>query len=201
MTCSRGIERSLESNYAGSASAFFLALAGPSTTSIVRPSIIGACSITLTSERDLGDFLQVFQRDFRVVHFAPAELDGNPHLVTLEQPAAGVVHLETAMRFIGLRAQADLFDFNLGLRLLGFPILLRALEQELAKVEDAADGRHRSRGDFHQVEVGVAGHLDGLARGHNTDIFAVCADHADFSNADGFIYSEFVGAYTLLLEN
>jgi hypothetical protein len=43
--------------------------------------------------------------------------------------------------------------------------------------------------------------LDGLARRQDTDILAVWTYHADFCDADGFIYSEFVGAYTLLLDN
>ena len=88
-----------------------------------------------------GDFLQVFERDLGVIHLATAELDRHTDFVSLQKPAAGIVHFETTVRFIGLGTQADFLDFDLGLRPFGLAFLLGALINELAIIDDTADRR------------------------------------------------------------
>jgi hypothetical protein len=61
--------------------------------------------------------------------------------VSLQQPSAGIVHLETPMCFIGLGTQADFLDFDLGLCLFGFAFFLGALINELAIIDDTANRR------------------------------------------------------------
>lgn len=88
-----------------------------------------------------GDLLQVFERDLGVIHLAAAELDRHTDFVSLQKPAAGIVHFETTVRFIGLGTQADFLDFDLGLRLFGFAFLFGTFINELAIIDDTADRR------------------------------------------------------------
>ncbi len=88
-----------------------------------------------------GDLLQVFERDLWVIHLAAAELDRHTDFVPLQQPAAGIVHLEAAVGFVRLRAQADFLDLDLGLGFFGLALLLGAFINELAIVDHTADRR------------------------------------------------------------
>ncbi len=61
--------------------------------------------------------------------------------MSLLQPAAGIVHFETTVRFVGLGTQADFLDFDLGLCPFGFAFFLGTLINELAIIDDTADRR------------------------------------------------------------
>ena len=138
-----------------------------------------------------GDLLQIFEGDLGIVHFAAAELDRHADLMSLEQPAAGIVHFETAVRFIRLWAQSDFLDLDLGLRLLGLAILLCPLINELSIIDHTADRRICIGGDLHKIQLGVACNLQSLAYRHNTDVAAIRPDQANLRNADALIYSKF----------
>lgn len=138
-----------------------------------------------------GDLLQVFERDLRVVHFAAAELDRHPDFVSLQKPAAGIVHLEAAVGFVRLRAQADFLDLDLGLGFLCLAVLFGPFVDKLAVVDHTADGWIGVRRDLDQVQLGVACDLQGLADRYNTDIAAIRPDQADLRDADALINSKF----------
>ena len=103
------------------------------------------------------------------------------------------------MRLIGFRTQADFLDLDLGLRPLGFAFLLSTFVNELAIVDHAADGRTGVGGYFHKVQIGVAGDLQGLSGGNDTDVAAVGSDQTDFRGADALIDSKFCSADKFLL--
>ena len=137
------------------------------------------------------NFLQIFERDLGIIHFAAAELDRHADFVSLEQPAAGIVHLEAAVRFVRLRAQADFLDFDLGLRLFGFAFFLGAFINELAIVYHAADGGSGVWRYFDKIQLGVACNLESLAERHDTDVAAIWSNQTDLRDADALIYSKF----------
>ena len=121
--------------------------------------------------------------------------------MALVQPAARIVHLETAVSFVGLRTQANFLNFDLDLGLFRFTVLLFALVQELAKVQYAADRRSGVGRNFHQIHFSIAGDLKCLANGHNAHVIARRTDQAHFRNPDGLINSELYLSYMRLLES
>ena len=137
------------------------------------------------------DLLQIFERDLRVIHFAAAEPDRHTDFVPLKQPAAGIVHFETAVRFICLRTEADLLDLDLGLCFLGLTFFFGAFINELAVIDYAAHRGIGIRRDFYKVQLGVACDLQGLTYGYNTNVAAIRPDQADLRDADALIYSKF----------
>jgi hypothetical protein len=86
-----------------------------------------------------------------------------------------------------LRPQLDLADVDLLLVLAGLLGLLLLLVLVLGVVEQPADRRARVGGDLDQVEIGLAGDLQGLLGVDDTDLLAVGADQADLGNADALI--------------
>ena len=69
-------------------------------------------------------------------------------------------------------------------RLLG---LLRLFVTELAVVHDPANGWIGQRCDLDQVEIELAGHLEGFGQGLDADLAAVCADQADLTRTDALV--------------
>ena len=63
-------------------------------------------------------------------------------------------------------------------------LLLLLLVFVLRVVEQAGDRRLRARGDLDQVEVGVLGELEGLARGDDADGLTVGSDEPDLGYPD-----------------
>ena len=53
--------------------------------------------------------------------------------------------------FVGLGAQADFFDLNLGLGLAGFTLFFGFLVEELAEIHHPAYGWVGGGGDFNQI--------------------------------------------------
>jgi len=115
------------------------------------------------------------------------------------QPAAGIVYFEHPVRVVGLGAQADFLDFDLGLLLASLAFLLRSLVEELPKVHRTADGRGGVGGNLHQVEFRLAGDLQGLLDWHDANVLSIGADQANLRNPDGLIYSKFICADKSLL--
>ena len=138
-----------------------------------------------------GDLLQIFERDLGVIHFSTAELDRDADLMSLKQPAPGIVHFETAVRFVRLRAQTDFLDLDLGLRFLRLTVLLGPFVDELAVIDHTADRRVGVGGDLHKIQLGVACDLQSLAYRHNADVATIRTDQANLRDADALIYSKF----------
>ncbi len=121
----------------------------------------------------MNDLFQVFERDFRIIHFASAKLDRDAHLMPLTEPAPRVVHFEIAMRSVRFRAQADFLDFNLGLSFFCFAFFLCFFVDEFPEIHYAANGRGCPRRNFHKIHFGVAGDLQSLTSRHNADIASI----------------------------
>ena len=110
-----------------------------------------------------------------------------------------IIHLEAAMGFVGLRAQADFLDLDLGLGFLCLTVLFGAFVDELAVVDHTADGRIGIRRDLDQVQLGVACDLQSLSYGNNANVASIGPDQSDFRDADALINSKFCSADMLLL--
>jgi len=91
---------------------------------------------------------------------------------------------------VGLGAQADFLDLDLGLGFAGFAFLLGAFVDELAKVHHPADRRNRPCRDFHQIQFRFPGDLERPFNGHDPQILPGWTDQAHFRYPDGFINPE-----------
>jgi hypothetical protein len=58
---------------------------------------------------------------------------------------------------------------------------------ELADVHDLADGRHGSRGDFHQIHAGFFGQRQRLTNRDYAQLFSVFPDQANLGGGDLFV--------------
>jgi len=147
----------------------------------------------------MRNFFQVFEGNFRIIHFATTESDGYFHFHPVFQPATCISHFEGAMVLIRLWPQPDFLHLNFGLSFLCLAFFLCSFIDELSKIHHTANGRVSVGRDLDQVEFGVAGKFQGFLDGHYTDVVPVGTNQADFRNTDAFIYSKFVGADMLLL--
>src|SRR5439155_1046890 len=118
---------------------------------------------------------------------APAEHDGDLHLVLVAQEALDVALLGVVVRRGDLRAELDLADRDLLLVLAGLLGLLGLLVLVLRVVEHPADRRARLRRDLDEVEVLLLGVAQRLLSGHDAHLPALLVDEADLGNADAFV--------------
>jgi hypothetical protein len=72
-----------------------------------------------------------------------------------------------------------------------FPFLLCLVVLELAVVEQAADRGHGVRRDLYEVQIGFAGHFEGLRKRDDSQPVALVIDDKDFSGPDALVDSEF----------
>ena len=72
--------------------------------------------------------------------------------------------------------------------LLGLPGALLLLVLIAPEVHDAADRRHRRRGDLDQVEALLSRDGQRLLRRHDAELRARVVDDADLANPDPFVY-------------
>src|SRR5262252_7039329 len=123
-------------------------------------------------------------------HFPSAEEDGRLDLVSLlEEPqhmillgfVVVVIHVDTKLHFL---------DRDRLLVFLGLALALFLLVQKLPVIHDAANRRLRGRGDFYQVEVLFAGHLERFEGRHDANLLSFVSDHAHFSRANTLIHAD-----------
>ena len=147
----------------------------------------------------MRDFFQIFEGNFRIIHFASTEADGHFDLHPISEPTTCISYLEGTMVLICLGPQSDFFHLNFGLSPFRLTFFFCPFVDELSKVHHTADRWFCVGRDLDQVELGIVGNFQGLFDGHYTDIVTIRADQADFRNTDAFIYSKIVGADMLLL--
>jgi hypothetical protein len=135
----------------------------------------------------LRDPLKQFAAQVLVRHFAPAEPQGDLHLVAILEKFEHVAHLDVVVAGIRIGPELDLFDLDDLLLLARFALAFLLFVFELAKIHDLANRRIGVRRNLNQIETGFVGHFHGSGRGHHTDVFAVGADQADFSGTDFFV--------------
>ena len=146
--------------------------------------------------RRLIDLRHVFQRlresikEFSAAVFVdditPAELDPRLHFVALLEEFSGMTCLEFEIVCVGVRPEADFFQRDRMLLLLGFLLLLLYLVAVLSEVDDLADRRINARGDFDEVQVEFSREFESLVKGVNSMV-SVGVDHAHGQRADSVV--------------
>ena len=132
----------------------------------------------------LGQPLQQPEPQLGAVLLATAEHDGDLDLVAGPQEPHDVTLLGLVVVRVDLGTKLHLLDDHVRLvpaRLTG---LLGVLVLELPVVHELADRRTCHRGDLDQVEIGLLGELEGLARGDDADGLAVGSDEPDLGYPD-----------------
>jgi len=119
-----------------------------------------------------------------VLVLAAAEHHGDAHLVVLLQEFLDVADLRVQVGAGDARVQADLFE-HAGLLLFAVvALLLFLLVKVLIEIHHLADRRVGLRRDLYEVQVGAAGHVDGLDERLDAQHGPVHVDEADLRGRD-----------------
>src|SRR6056297_3515552 len=132
----------------------------------------------------VGDPFEQFPAEVLVRHLAAAKPHGDLHLVALFEKLHDIAHLDVVVVGVGVGAELHFLDLDGRLLLAGLALALLGLVLVLAEIHDLADRRRGVWRDLDEIEPRLLGHLHGAGRCHDTDIFTVCADEADFGGAD-----------------
>jgi hypothetical protein len=89
------------------------------------------------------------------------------------QPAAGVFHLESAVMHIGLWAQTNFLDFDLGLGFTSQAFFFGLLEKEFPHINYFDHWRICGCCDLDQVKPGVPGSLQGYFDCDDAPVFPI----------------------------
>src|SRR6202030_2002943 len=127
--------------------------------------------------------------DLGVRHLAAAEEDGRLDLVAVLEEALDVLLLELVVVLVHLRAELDLFHQNHLLVPPGLARSLLLLVLVLAEIHDAADRRHRRRGDLDEVESLLFRNGQRGGRRHDAELLPGVVDHPDFADADALVHA------------
>src|SRR5580658_3354612 len=123
-------------------------------------------------------------------HLASAEEDGRFHLVAFVEEAQHVILFRFVIVIVHVDTKLYFLDRNGLLLFLGFALALFILVQEFPIIHDAANRRLRGRGNFHQIQVSFAGHLERLEGRHHANLFPFVTDHANFARPDAFVHAD-----------
>src|SRR6266498_1201779 len=123
-------------------------------------------------------------------HFAAAEENRRLDFVALIQKAQHVVLLGLVVVIVHIDAELHFFDRDGLLVLLGFAFLFFLLIKKLPIIHDAANRRLRGGGNFYQIQVLFASHLERFKGWHDADLLAFVANHADFARANTIICTD-----------
>jgi hypothetical protein len=146
-----------------------------------------------------GYFFQVIQRQVNVVYLTTSKTDTHPHLITVRQPTAGITDFEALVVDVGFWAEANLFNFDLGLRFTGVAFLLGLFVEEFPEIHDPAYGRVGIGGYLYQVQIGFVGEAYGFLDGNYAHVFVIGADQTDFFYSNSLVDSILGRADILLL--
>lgn len=147
----------------------------------------------------LGDFAQVFQRQFGIGDLTPSEANGNAHFHAVFQPPSGIAHFETLVMVTGFGAQADLFDLDFCLGFAGFAFLFFFVVKELTVVDDLDHRRIGIGGDLYQVVSSVIGAAKSRFDRDDPNILTVLVNQANGFAVDSFINAIFLFTADLLI--
>ena len=123
----------------------------------------------------------------KVRHLTTAETQSDFHFISVFQELIDVAHLHFIVIRIRVWTELDLFDLDDLLLFARFGFALLRLVFEFAEIHDLTHGRVGVRRDFDKVETSLFGHLHGARWRYNADVFAICANQANFVRADIFI--------------
>ena len=130
------------------------------------------------------DAFQQFASKVQVRHFAPAEPQGDLHLVAVFKKLEHVAHFDFVIIGVGVGPDFDLFHLDDLLLLAGLGFALLGLVFELAKVHDLTDGRRCVGRNFNQIKPRFFCHHHCPRGRDDADVFTVRPDQADFGAAD-----------------
>ena len=122
-----------------------------------------------------------------VSHLAAFEPQGCLNLVALSKKANGLVLFGLIVVLVHRNRELYFFDDDDFLLLPRGAVALVLLVQEFAVVLNLADRRNGVRGDLYEIQRALAGHLEGVERGHDAKLFTVLVDDADLARTDAFI--------------
>jgi len=125
----------------------------------------------------------------RTPHLPWPEPDGDAHVLSLVQEAAGVADLEVQIMVVGLGPELQLLHVVRVLLLAGFLRRLLLLVLVLAEVHDPDDGRAGAGRDLDEVQPHVGSLLSGLFQGNDPDLLPLCVDQPYRADADVFVYA------------
>jgi len=123
-----------------------------------------------------------FEAEFFVRLLSTPETQLNSDLHVVVQEFDGVVEFGLEIVRINIRAELKLLHAPAG-RLVAF-LRFGFFVEELAVVDDAADGRRRVCGDFDEVELPVAGQLPRGIELHDAELLLGVVYDSHFAGAD-----------------
>jgi hypothetical protein len=123
-------------------------------------------------------------------HLAAFESQRRFDLVAFSQEADCLVLLRLVVVLVDRHRELDLFDDDDLLLLPCSAIALVLLVKVFAVVLNLADGGNGVGGNLYQVEGAFPGHLEGVKRGHDAELFAIFVDDANLAGADAFVCAD-----------
>ena len=135
----------------------------------------------------LDDAVENCHSPVEVRHLATAKQHGELDLATLLKELPSPFHLEIAIMRVNLGPEAHLFQYDQMLFLLSFVIFFLLVVLHLAEIHNSANRWRTVWRNLYQVETNVACQVQGLNRGHDTDLLIVLVDHAYLWDADLFV--------------
>ena len=127
-------------------------------------------------------------------HLAATELERELDLIAISQEVLGVLDLDVQIvlaNFDGLELNLlELSATDAGARFVGLLLLLIA---PLAVVHDLTDRGAGSRGDFDEIQTGLAGTAQRLIGGRGAEFVVFLIDQEDRGDADLLVVAEIGG--------
>ncbi len=120
-------------------------------------------------------------------HLAPAEPNGEFHLIALIKKALHGLHLGAIIMHIDIGAHLDLFDLDDFLLFTRLGSFFLCLIFELAKIKDFTDRRLGGGGNFDEIKTDIARPLKSVFKNNRSYIFASLVDELYFGGANGSI--------------
>ena len=135
---------------------------------------------------EVFDLVQEFGTNFAVSHFATAEHNDEFHVVTVIQEFSDFA--EFNVKVVVADFEANFNRFELGLFSAGFLAIFGFFFQFLilifAPIDNANNGRIGVRGDFHEVDSGIASEEPSITTGHDAELFSILTNNTDLRIAD-----------------
>src|SRR5882672_11200138 len=132
----------------------------------------------------LLDPLDQAHAEFLVGHFAAPVAQRHLRLVAFLEELDQVSQLDLVVALVGPGAEFHFFYVDLLLLELGLVSLLRLSVFELPVIHQLANRRLGKRCDFHQIDLGLFGHLQCLSDRHDADLLAVGSDQTHLGGVD-----------------
>jgi hypothetical protein len=135
----------------------------------------------------IGELIEQGFAQIRVGHLAAAEENGQLNFVSGVEKLRGLATFRLEVMVVDLGPDADLFQLDNVLMAAGLALFAALLVSKLAVVHEPANGWHRIRRHFDQIEPPLARHLERVKRWDDTDLLAILIDQPDLADPDALI--------------